>query len=64
MQERVHLGDGTKAVQIRFHKSLFSAIEGWRRQQPIIPSRPAAIRELIQQSLDKGPVASRKRMKP
>jgi hypothetical protein len=40
-----------KAVQVRFSQSLFSAIESWRREQETIPSRPQAIRELIQRSL-------------
>ena len=49
MQERVQ-GDG-RAVQVRFGQDLFSAVESWRRRQLIIPSRPAAIRELIRISL-------------
>jgi hypothetical protein len=57
MQGRIQAGDGTqagdgiKAVQVRFHGGLFEAIESWRRQQRIIPSRPQAIRELIALSL-------------
>jgi hypothetical protein len=59
----LQVGDGPRAVQIRFHEDLFAAIEGWRRQQPVIPSRPAAIRELIRQSLDSDLAASREQVK-
>jgi hypothetical protein len=51
MEERVQAGDGTQAVQVRFQDGLFAAIEDWRRQQAVIPSRPQAIRELIQSAL-------------
>jgi hypothetical protein len=44
-------GDGLRAVQVRFREGLFTAIEGWRRRQRIIPSRPEAIRTLVEQSL-------------
>jgi hypothetical protein len=47
----IRVGDGIKAVQVRFHGGLFEAIESWRRRQRIIPSRPAAIRELLRKSL-------------
>jgi hypothetical protein len=46
------VADG-RAIQIRLHESLFAAIEEWRRCQPIIPSRPQAIRELIRKYLAK-----------
>jgi metal-responsive CopG/Arc/MetJ family transcriptional regulator len=39
------------AIQVRFGQNLFAAIEGWRRKQETIPSRPEAIRELVRQSL-------------
>jgi hypothetical protein len=39
------------AVQIRFSEALLDALEGWRRRQRIIPSRPAAIRALLLKSL-------------
>jgi len=32
-------------------KNLFDALEGWRRKQEIIPSRPDAIRTLLKQTL-------------
>jgi metal-responsive CopG/Arc/MetJ family transcriptional regulator len=41
-------------VQVRLHKNLFDALEGWRRKQETIPSRPQAIRELLRQSLARG----------
>jgi hypothetical protein len=34
-------------VQVRLQKDLFNAIEGWRRKQETIPSRPEAIRRLL-----------------
>jgi hypothetical protein len=38
-------------VQVRLHQKLLEAIEDWRRNQQSIPSRPEAIRRLLQQSL-------------
>jgi hypothetical protein len=38
-------------VQVRLKKSLFDAIETWRRKQKTIPSRPEAIRRLLCRSL-------------
>jgi hypothetical protein len=38
-------------VQVRLQKPLFDAVEGWRRQQETIPSRPEAIRRLLSKSL-------------
>jgi metal-responsive CopG/Arc/MetJ family transcriptional regulator len=38
-------------VQVRLHQKLLEAIENWRRGQASIPSRPEAIRRLLQQSL-------------
>jgi len=45
-----HSEHGTP-VQVRLQKNLFDAIEGWRRQQETIPSRPGAIRELLKKAL-------------
>jgi hypothetical protein len=38
-------------VQVRLQKSLFEAIESWRRKQKTIPSRPEAIRRLLSRLL-------------
>ena len=38
-------------VQVRLQKNLFDALEGWRRKQETIPSRPEAIRRLLWGSL-------------
>lgn len=51
MQEQESAQAGIRAIQVRFGQNLFLAIEGWRRQQPVIPSRPQAIRDLIRKSL-------------
>jgi metal-responsive CopG/Arc/MetJ family transcriptional regulator len=40
-----------KPVQVRLQKSLFEAIESWRRKQRTIPSRPEAIRRLLSRLL-------------
>jgi hypothetical protein len=46
-------------VQVRLQQKLLEAIENWRRGQASIPSRPEAIRRLLQQSLaTKPPVQS------
>jgi hypothetical protein len=64
MEERVQTGDGPRAVQVRFTQNLFSAVEGWRRRQPVIPSRPQAIRELIALSLADADLAAQRGVKP
>jgi hypothetical protein len=38
-------------VQVRLQKTLFDAIESWRRMQEVIPSRPEAIRRLLSRLL-------------
>jgi hypothetical protein len=38
-------------VQVRMDDELLSALEEWRRTQPKIPSRPAAIRRLVARAL-------------
>jgi hypothetical protein len=38
-------------VQVRMDDDLLSALEEWRRTQPKIPSRPAAIRRLVARAL-------------
>jgi hypothetical protein len=40
-----------KPIQVRLREELLSALENWRREQASIPSRPEAIRRLLQQSL-------------
>jgi hypothetical protein len=41
----------TELVGVRFTIEAISEIEEWRRQQPIIPSRTDAIRELVRKGL-------------
>lgn len=41
-------------IQVRLRKNLLDALEGWRREQESIPSRPEAIRRLLQQCLITG----------
>jgi hypothetical protein len=38
-------------VQVRLKESLLKSVDTWRRQQEDLPSRPEAIRRLIEQSL-------------
>jgi metal-responsive CopG/Arc/MetJ family transcriptional regulator len=38
-------------VQVRLQKNLFDALEDWRRRQAKIPSRPQAIRDLLQRAI-------------
>jgi hypothetical protein len=38
-------------VQVRMDDELLSALEEWRRTQPKIPSRPAAVRRLLARAL-------------
>jgi hypothetical protein len=40
------------AIQVRLQTRLFSAIEGFRRSEPDIPTRPEAVRRLLQRALD------------
>jgi hypothetical protein len=39
------------AVRFQLDGPIFAQIEDWRRSQPKIPSRPAAIRELLKRAL-------------
>jgi hypothetical protein len=39
------------AIQVRLQHDLVSAIEGFRRSEPDIPTRPEAIRRLLQRAL-------------
>ena len=40
------------AIQVRLQSDLASAIEGFRRREPDIPTRPEAIRRLIRRALE------------
>jgi hypothetical protein len=51
-----HSQHGTP-VQVRLQKSLFDALESWRRKQKTIPSRPEAIRSLLSRLLAEGATA-------
>jgi hypothetical protein len=51
------------AVQVRLQNDLASAIEGFRRSEPDIPTRPEAIRRLLQRALV-SPHAAEHRRKP
>ena len=41
----------TELVGVRFTSEAIREIEEWRRQQPVIPSRTDAIRELVRKGL-------------
>jgi len=41
----------TELVGVRFTNEAIREIEEWRRQQPVIPSRTDAIRELVRKGL-------------
>ncbi len=50
MQE--HTTDGTSpSIQVRLQSDLWSAVESFRRNEPDIPTRPEAVRRLLQQAL-------------
>jgi hypothetical protein len=53
-----------RPVQVRLHRHLFEAIESWRRGQESIPSRPEAIRRLLQQCLITGTASPRRSHEP
>jgi hypothetical protein len=42
------------AIQVRLQTRLFSAIEDFRRSEPDIPTRPEAVRRLLQRALNLG----------
>jgi len=50
MQDRAIVGYGP-AVQVRLQDDLWSAIENFRRNEPDIPTRPEAVRRLLQRAL-------------
>jgi hypothetical protein len=39
------------SIQIRLQSDLWSAVESFRRNEPDIPTRPEAVRRLIQRAL-------------
>jgi hypothetical protein len=39
------------AIQVRLHSDLWSAVESFRRNEPDIPTRPEAVRRLLQRAL-------------
>ena len=43
------------SIQIRLQSDLWSAIETFRRNQPDIPTRPEAVRRLLQRALISSP---------
>jgi hypothetical protein len=40
------------SIQIRLQSDLWSAVESFRRNEPDIPTRPEAVRRLVQRALD------------
>jgi hypothetical protein len=40
------------AIQLRLQGKLYSAVESFRRNEPDIPTRPEAVRRLIQRALE------------
>jgi hypothetical protein len=51
IDERTATGPN-QAIQVRLQDSLLSAIEGFRRNEPDIPTRPEAVRRLLHQALE------------
>lgn len=41
----------TEAVNVRLERALLQAVDDWRRDQPDVPTRPEAIRRLIQRQI-------------
>jgi hypothetical protein len=41
-------------IGMRWQPDILSAIDDWRREQPDLPSRPDAIRRLVEQALAAG----------
>ncbi len=51
MHERDSANPSTQ-VQVRVPNDLLSAVETFRRNEPDIPTRPEAVRRLVQRALD------------
>jgi metal-responsive CopG/Arc/MetJ family transcriptional regulator len=47
----MHEQPNTVGVHVRLHQPLLSEIDEYRRDQANLPSRPTAIRQLLQQAL-------------
>jgi len=46
-----HGADASTQVQVRMSGELFERLEDWRRHQPALPARAAAVRTLLAQVL-------------
>jgi len=53
-------GEGVP-VQVRLKESLLDTIDAWRRRQDDLPTRPEAIRRLIEQALQAPDARPRKK---
>jgi hypothetical protein len=53
MRERSSVGPNP-AIQVRLREDLWSAVESFRRNEPDIPTRPEAVRRLLQKALTVG----------
>ncbi|WP_089217069.1 hypothetical protein [Sphingopyxis indica] len=42
----------SEAVNVRFERSMLDAIDGFRREQDDLPSRPEAVRRLVEKGLE------------
>jgi len=51
MEERA-VNEPSPSIQIRMRSDLWFAIESFRRNEPDIPTRPEAIRRLLQRALE------------
>ena len=45
----------SEAVNVRLERSFLSVLDNWRRNQADLPSRPEAIRRLLEQALGAEP---------
>jgi len=45
------MSDKRKAIHARLEDPLIERVDNWRRQQPVIPPRSQAVRELIEEAL-------------
>lgn len=44
----------SEAVNVRFLRETLLQIDNWRKDQPDIPTRPEAVRRLVEKGLDSG----------
>ncbi len=51
-------------ISVRVHKTFLTALDQWRRQQPDLPSRPSALRQLAEIGLAKIGQQPRGRRRP